>query len=188
MHPSTMAAFSRRLDAEDELLAIRHRLPLLISGRCISTVTTVARRVHVAALGAAAPFVAFPASELIELRTQFAEQWTMLMDAGRGGSVFITDVEEMSVPVQRLLAESLAWRCATRSALAPRLVTGTTVSLVDRVKAGQFSEELLYRLNVIHLHRPEGCAPCPQCARLADERQGRAGAGGLRRPTTRRCE
>ena len=188
MHPSTVTAASRRLDAEDELLAVRHRLPLLISARCTSTVTTVARRVHVAALGAAAPFVAFPASELIVGRQQFAEQWTMLMDAGRGGSVFITDIEEMAVPVQRLFAEALARRCATRSALAARLITGTTVSLVDRVRAGQFSEELLYRLNVIHLHRPEGCAPCPQCARLADERQRRAGGPGLRPPTARPCE
>jgi transcriptional regulator of aromatic amino acid metabolism len=186
MHPSTVTAVSRRLDEEDELLAVRYRLPLLISARCTSTVTAVARRVHVAALGAAAPFVAFPASELIGEKQQFAEQWTMLMDAGRGGSVFITDVEEMSVPVQSLFAELLAWRCVTRSALAPRLVTGTTVSLVDRVKAGQFSEELLYRLNVIHLHRAEGCAPCPQCARLADERRCRA--DGLRPPTAGPCE
>jgi DNA-binding NtrC family response regulator len=188
MHPSTVTAVCRRLDAEDELLAVRYRLPLLISARCAGTVTTVARRVHIAALGAAAPFVAFPASELLEVRQQFAEQWTMLMDAGRGGSVFITDVDEMSVPVQMLFAEALARRCAARSAFAARLITGTTVSLADRVRAGQFSEELLYRLNVIHLHRPEGCARCPQCARLADERQGRGGAQGLRPPTARRCE
>jgi DNA-binding NtrC family response regulator len=32
-----------------------------------------------------------------------------------------------------------------------RLIFGTTVSLLDRVTAGTFSDRLFYRLNVIHL-------------------------------------
>jgi hypothetical protein len=36
-----------------------------------------------------------------------------------------------------------------------RLIAGTNVSLVDRVRAGQFRADLLYRLNVIHVI---GCA------------------------------
>jgi DNA-binding NtrC family response regulator len=36
------------------------------------------------------------------------------------------------------------------SAMA-RLISGTTVSLLDRVAAGTFSERLFYRLNIIHL-------------------------------------
>jgi transcriptional regulator with PAS, ATPase and Fis domain len=32
-----------------------------------------------------------------------------------------------------------------------RLISGTTVSLVDCVAAGTFSERLFYRLNIIHL-------------------------------------
>jgi len=163
MHPIT-APDSRGVDAEDESLAVRHRLPLLISARCTSTVTNVARRVHVAAFSAAAPFVTFPASELIEEGAQFVEQWRLLMDAGRCGSILITDVEVMPSGAQARFAESLDQLRPTRSPLAARLITGTTVSLLDRVKAGRFSADLLYRLNVIHLRRREGCAPCPECA------------------------
>lgn len=34
---------------------------------------------------------------------------------------------------------------------AVRLISGTTVSLIDRVAAGTFSERLFYRLSIIHL-------------------------------------
>jgi DNA-binding NtrC family response regulator len=115
-------------------------------------------------LSPAAPLVIFPASELLEQREQFAEQWSMLMHAGHGGSILITDIEESPRPAQTLLAESLNQLRATSTAPAARLITGTSVSLLDRVQSGQFSEDLLYRLNLIHLHRGEGCEPCPQCA------------------------
>ena len=161
MLPITETVTSQPVDAEDEILAIRHRLPVLISARCSSTVTRVARRIHTAALSPAAPLVIFPASELFEEREQFAEQWSLLMHAGHGGSILITDIEEMPGAAQTLLAESLN---QPRTAPAARLITGTSVSLLDRVRAGQFSEDLLYRLNVIHLRRGEGCDPCPQCA------------------------
>lgn len=163
MHAIDAIRFSR-VDVEDELLAIRYPFPVLISARCASTVTKVARRVHVAACSAAAPFVAFPAAELIDDGGAFAEQWTGLMQAARGGSVLITDVEEMSATVQALVAQSLGRPGGTRSAFAARLIAGTTVSLLDRVNGGHFSEQLLYRLNVIHLRRSERPDPCPECA------------------------
>jgi DNA-binding NtrC family response regulator len=34
---------------------------------------------------------------------------------------------------------------------AVRLMSGTTVSLVDRIAAGTFSAQLFYRLNIIHV-------------------------------------
>ena len=40
---------------------------------------------------------------------------------------------------------------ARMSSAAARLISGTTVSLLDRVAAGTFSERLFYRLNIIHL-------------------------------------
>ena len=154
----------QRDDVEDEALAVSHRLPLLITARCASSVTTLARRIHVAAFSLEAPFVAFPGAELLESPEQFNEQWTLLMHAGHGGTILITDVEEMPDTAQAHFAESLAQLRARRSPDAARLITGTTVSLLDRVKAGQFSDALLYRLNVVHLHHREGCEPCPECA------------------------
>lgn len=155
---------ARTVDADDELLAVRHGLPVLISARCISTVTTVARRIHVATFSPAAPLVIFPASELLDDEEQFAEQWELLMHAGRGGTVLITDVEEMPEVAQALLATSLGQQRTTADSRAARLITGTTLSLLERVTAGDFSGDLLYRLNLIHLHRGERCDLCPQCA------------------------
>jgi transcriptional regulator of aromatic amino acid metabolism len=164
MRSITPTFSSQRDDVEDEVLAVSHRLPLLITARCASSVTTVARRIHVAAFTPGAPFVAFPGAELLELRWQFDEQWMLLMQAGQGGTVLITDVEKMPDAAQGHFANSLAELRACRSRDTARLITGTTVSLLDRVKAGQFSDALLYRLNVVHLHRREGCDPCPDCA------------------------
>jgi transcriptional regulator of aromatic amino acid metabolism len=164
MRPISATVSSQAADAEDEALAVLHRLPLLISARYTSTVTTVARRVHVAAFGPAAPFVAFPAAELLEHGEEFAEQWSLLMEAAAGGSILITDVEEIPRAAQPLLVESLNRLRTFGSVPTARLMTGTTVSLLERVKAGRFSQDLLYRLNVIHLHRGEGQDPCPECA------------------------
>ena len=155
---------SRPLDTEDERLAAQTKVPLLISAPCVNTVTAVARRIHSAGFGATAPFVRFPASELVDQREQFASQWTMLMEAGRGGSILITDVDQLSRAAQALLIESLNELSATRSTLTGRLMTGTTVSLLDRVEAGEFLEELLYCLNVIHLLMLEESDACPEPA------------------------
>jgi len=127
-------------------------------------VTTVAKRIHLAAFGQRAPFITFPASGFRERPEQFADQWSLLMRAGHGGSILITKVDEMPIPAQALFAESQDQLRGTRPHLAARLITGTTVSLLDRVNVGQFSEDLLYRLNAIHLHRREGCDSCPECA------------------------
>lgn len=161
MIPLSAMAFSQPLDTEDERLAAHTWMPLLISAPCVNTVTAVARRIHSAGLGATAPFVRFPASELLDQPEQFASQWTLLMEAGHGGSILITDVDEMSRPAQALFIESLNQLAATRSTLPARLMTGTTVSLLDRIEAGQFLKELLYRLNTIHLVMLEEGDACP---------------------------
>jgi DNA-binding NtrC family response regulator len=62
------------------------------------------------------------------------------MLAGCGGSLLITGVEEMPGPAQFLFLDSLDRLRETRSPLAARLITGTTVSLLNRVEAGRFSE------------------------------------------------
>jgi transcriptional regulator of aromatic amino acid metabolism len=44
-----------------------------------------------------------------------------------------------------------ALESARRPSAAVRLISGTTVSLLERVAAGTFSERLFYRLNILHL-------------------------------------
>jgi DNA-binding NtrC family response regulator len=80
-----------------------------------------------------------------------------LLDAAAGGTILISDVEELPPTVQRLLVELLAELEVTRAPSdAVRLIAGTTVSLLDRIAAGTFSDRLFYRLNAIHLSMPNG--------------------------------
>jgi DNA-binding NtrC family response regulator len=69
-----------------------------------------------------------------------------------GGSVLVSAVEEMPAAVQEALIDLLAGLESTRRpSAAVRLISGTTVSLLDRVAAGTFSERLFYQLNIIHV-------------------------------------
>jgi len=82
----------------------------------------------------------------------FKEYCTSVLAAAAGGSVLISATEEMPPAVQDALSELLAGLEFARSPSAEvRLISGTTVSLLDRVAAGTFSQRLLYRLNIIHL-------------------------------------
>jgi len=73
------------------------------------------------------------------------------LDAAAGGTVLLSAVEEMPAAVQEALDDLLSGlESARRSTAAVRLISGTTVSLLDRVATGTFSERLFYRLNIIH--------------------------------------
>ena len=98
------------------------------------------------------PFVHTWACDLPVEADALAEQCCRLLDAAAGGTLLIADIEEMPPAAQDALSELLAELQFTRSPSAEaRLITGTTVSLLDRVAAGTFSERLFYRLNIIHL-------------------------------------
>lgn len=67
--------------------------------------------------------------------------------------MLISDIEEMPPVVQEALIELLAGLEAARSpSAAVRLISGTTVSLLDQVAAGTFSE----RLFSVEHHPPHG--------------------------------
>jgi DNA-binding NtrC family response regulator len=79
-----------------------------------------------------------------------------LLDTAAGGSILISDVEEMPWTVQRQLVDVFADLEFARASSSPvRLMSGTTVSLLDRVASGAFSDRLFYRLNTIHLVVPD---------------------------------
>jgi hypothetical protein len=80
------------------------------------------------------------------------EYCTSVLAAAAGGSVLISAVEEMPPAVQDKLIELLAGpEFAPGTSIRVRLISGTTVSLLDRIADGTFSEQLFYRLNIIHL-------------------------------------
>jgi DNA-binding NtrC family response regulator len=66
--------------------------------------------------------------------------------------MLLTAVDETPPAIQDALIDVLAGLERTRRQFAAiRVISGTTVSLRDRVAAGTFSEQLFYRLNIIHL-------------------------------------
>jgi transcriptional regulator with PAS, ATPase and Fis domain len=77
-----------------------------------------------------------------------------------GGTLFLDEVGEMSLRMQALLLRFLengeiqpVGSDATRK-VDVRIIAATNRDLVELVRAGQFREDLLYRLQVIHLHVP----------------------------------
>jgi DNA-binding NtrC family response regulator len=137
---------------EDETMAARSDAPLLITADTRHEVERLARRIHGAGPRASGPFVpvrvrAWPTTE----RT-IRKRWSAVFDAATGGSVFLVGVEDMSPAFQNVFLDLIddLQRSQTPSTAA-RLISGTTVSLFDRVNAGAFSERLFYRLNFIHL-------------------------------------
>jgi transcriptional regulator of acetoin/glycerol metabolism len=82
----------------------------------------------------------------------FAELCAHLLDEASGGSLLLSNVEDMPAIVQDSLIETLARLQSTRDAFtAVRLIAGTTALLHDCIADGTFSERLFYRLNIIHI-------------------------------------
>jgi DNA-binding NtrC family response regulator len=139
------------VDVDDIILATRHPLPVLITAPSTDSAATLAHRIHGLSCGSGAPLVTFRASGFFGQQAPFAAQWSGLSRAAYGGSVLLTAIDEMSTAAQIRLTETLVQLAPARPPLVPRLIVATTVPLLERVMAGEFSEDLFYRLNVIHL-------------------------------------
>ena len=152
LHVSAQPKPVALLASDDEDLAARSTARVLITASTRARVETLARRIHAASFRAGFPFVRTRAGDLAVEPPILREICSDLLEAAAGGSVLITDVEEMPSIAQDLLVDLLAELESARApAAAIRLMCGTTVSLLDRIAAGTFSERVFYRLNVIHL-------------------------------------
>ena len=139
---------------EDEALAVRcAATTCLITAAMAADVEAVARRIHAAGLRAAFPFVHVSADTLPTDATRFAEACASLVDAARGGTLLITNVEAMPAVVQESLIETLAQlQGASDPVDAVRLIAGTTVVLHDCIVTGTFSGTRQRRFHKIGLH------------------------------------
>jgi len=84
-----------------------------------------------------------------------------LFESAHGGTVFLDEVGEMSLRMQALLLRFLETgeiqRVGAERARTPvnvRVVAATNRRLLERIAAGEFREDLYYRLNVIGLLLP----------------------------------
>ena len=140
------------LPGAEVTLASRSRAKLLITASTPQAVETLARRIHAAGPRAQFPFVQKRAGDFPVHPEALSDYCVRFLDVAAGGTVFVSAIEEMPAIVQGVLIELLAGlESARRPSAAVRLISGTTVSLVERVAAGTFSGRLFYRLNTIHL-------------------------------------
>jgi transcriptional regulator with GAF, ATPase, and Fis domain len=80
--------------------------------------------------------------------------------AADGGTLFLDEVGEMSVGLQVKLLRALQERTVTKVGDTKpercdiRVVAATHRNLEERIRSGEFREDLYYRLNVVNLHLP----------------------------------
>ena len=83
-----------------------------------------------------------------------------LLDEAEGGSLFIKDIAELSLPAQARLRDTLksgAWKRVNGAVTNPlnvRIVAATRHNLADRVRDAAFMDELYFQLNVVPVEVP----------------------------------
>lgn len=137
---------------EDEAIAARTDASVLVTAATRRDVERIARRIHLASSRAAAPLVPIQVGTPSAGPRAIEERCIAAFDAAGGGTVLLTMAEDLSPMLQHAIADLIDDRRRTQTPTrTARLITGTTVSLANRVAAGTFSDRLFYRLNVIHL-------------------------------------
>ena len=108
--------------------------------------------IHEVSAGAASPFVRVSAAALPITAAMLTKTCASLLEAATGGTLLLTDVEDMPANRPCRLIDTLVELQGGREpSAAVRLIAGTTTSLCQRVADGTFSERLFYRLNLIHI-------------------------------------
>jgi transcriptional regulator with PAS, ATPase and Fis domain len=162
-----------------EVLRLAQRAALgeakvLITGESGVGKDVVAREIHAQSPRARGPFIAVNCAGLTETLLEselfghvkgsftgaYRDKIGKLQMADRG-TLFLDEVGEMSLRMQALLLRFLERGELQRVGAAEpiklvdvRVVAATNRNLAERVAAGEFREDLLYRLRVIHIHVP----------------------------------
>jgi len=136
----------------DEKLACHSAARLLITASAPGVAEALARRIHDAGPRARLPFVRMPAVDLPGAADRLRNRCGLALAAAAGGTLLLSDVEQLDPLVQeRLLNVLQDLESARGRTAAVRLISDTTVSLLDRIARGEFCERLFYRLNILHL-------------------------------------
>ena len=147
---------------------------VLITGESGVGKDLIARQVHTLSARAPRPFIAVNCAGLTETLLEselfghvkgsftgaYRDKPGKLQLAHRG-TLFLDEVGEMSLRMQALLLRFLengeiqaVGADHIRTTVDVRVVAATNRNLGEMVAAGQFREDLLYRLRVIHIHVP----------------------------------
>jgi DNA-binding NtrC family response regulator len=154
--------------------AARCDAKVLITGESGVGKEVVARLIHHRSVRRSAPLVTINcagipdtllASELFgHVRGSFTDAYRDKLgwiEQANRGTIFLDEIGEMSPQMQSLLLRFLENGEIQRvgsdrrtTTVDVRIITATNRSLVERVAAGDFREDLFYRLNVIHVEIP----------------------------------
>ncbi len=151
----------------------RSSVNVLITGESGTGKEVAARALHEHSPRAHKPFIALNTSaipaELLESELFGHEKGAFTgadaLRRGRfeqadGGSLFLDEIGDMSLPLQtrllRVLAEGEFYRVGGQVPLRVdvRVIAATHQNLEERVRTGSFREDLFHRLNVIHIELP----------------------------------
>jgi DNA-binding NtrC family response regulator len=126
---------------------------VLITGESGVGKDVLARFIHVKSRRASGPFVVVSGVGLEE--AALARAMDEAHDAARGGTLFLDEVSELPLAVQaRLLRRLESWHQPDQPREDIRVIASTTRELAELVAHGEFREDLMYRLRVVHLHVP----------------------------------
>jgi two-component system response regulator HydG len=146
---------------------------VLVTGESGTGKELIARAIHYNSPKAQKPFVAVNLAAIPETLIEselFGHKRGAFTDArndhvglfveASGGTIFLDEIGEMPVPLQAKLLRALQERevrplGATKpEKIDVRVVAATNRDLEQRMREGQFREDLFYRLNVIHIALP----------------------------------
>ena len=148
-------------------------LPVLVLGESGTGKEVCSQALHEAGPRAAAPFVAVNCAALAETLLEselFGHEKGAFTDANEtragkfeladGGTLFLDEVGDMSLGGQAKLLRVLEQKVVTRVGGATpipvdvRIVAATNAKLTERIREGEFREDLYYRLAVVTIDLP----------------------------------
>jgi len=151
----------------------RSDISVLITGETGSGKEVVAQVLHQHSPRARGPFIAINTaaipSELLESELFGHEKGAFTgahsrrvgrFEEAAGGTLFLDEIGDMPLPLQtrllRVLAEGDYYRVGGRDMLRAdvRIIAATHQDLEQKVRSGEFREDLYHRLNVIHIALP----------------------------------
>jgi two-component system response regulator PilR (NtrC family) len=151
----------------------RSQAPVYITGESGSGKEVAARLIHVGSARADAPFVAVNCGAIPEnlMESEFfgykkgaftgADNDKLgYLQAAQKGTLFLDEVGDLPLAMQvkllRVIQEKRVRRVGDtqEEPIDVRIISATHRSLSDQVEAGQFRQDLFYRLNVIELKMP----------------------------------
>ena len=151
----------------------RSMAPVMVNGESGTGKELVARAIHEVSVRSAQPFIAVNCSAIPEqlLEAEFfgyrkgaftgaMEDREGVFQAANGGTLFLDEIGDLPLPMQSKLLRAVQERsvrpvgAVAEVPVNVRLLSATHKDLAAEVHAGQFRQDLYYRLNVIQIRVP----------------------------------